>query len=115
MCGIIAVLPRPSERPVPAPEWLVERVSVAAASIPDEGHPGLALRLGAASIELEEVDAALRGTSGVRALLETPAVSREINAAVAQVEGRVERLERWADSVECTLVGAELEAFNGAL
>src|SRR5439155_20006092 len=115
MCGIIAVVSRPSGRAAPDPEWVADRLAFAAGGMPSRSGPDLLPALTVAAAGLEEVDAALRGSPGVRALLETPALSREIQTAVAEVERRVEGLEQWADSVQCPLVGAELEAFNGAL
>jgi len=50
MCGIIAVLSRPSDRATPAPEWLVEQVSFAVAKVPSPDRRDLAVLLGAAVI-----------------------------------------------------------------
>src|SRR5438105_565307 len=115
MCGIIAVVSRPTGRSELDPAWVMARFDAALAALPVDGAPGLVPALVAGAQALEEVDAALRGTAGVRALLDAPSLAAGIGTVVADVDRRVEGLERWADSGRCPLVGPELEAFNGAL
>ncbi|MBV9411957.1 MAG: glucosamine-6-phosphate synthase, partial [Acidimicrobiia bacterium] len=112
MCGIIAVLSRPATRPAPAPEWLTERVATAAGLVPGPDAGDVVRRLADTAAILEEVDAALRGVPGVQTLVEHPAVADALRAALADVDSGLNALERWADSPNCHLGGAELEAFN---
>src|SRR5438105_5470831 len=117
MCGIVAVLGCPSDRQAPEPEWLVARLSEALATFP--GPPWdqdrLAPALVAAAAEVEATDAALMGVPGVTALLAHPDLAGRVRAAVEQLDGRIEELERWADSGASGLAGAELEEFTRAL
>ncbi|MEY2566885.1 MAG: hypothetical protein QOE35_1414 [Actinomycetota bacterium] len=68
-----------------------------------------------AAAQVAAVDAALRGSRGVRRLLESPELASELEARMAAFDEEITRLERWADSGEARLSGGELEAFNAAL
>src|SRR5687768_12764483 len=70
MCGIIAVLRRPTDRTPPRPDDLwgpLERARQALTTA--AGDADLTAGLSAAAEELESVDALLRGTPGIRCLL----------------------------------------------
>ncbi|MEP6626214.1 MAG: hypothetical protein ABJC79_17335, partial [Acidimicrobiia bacterium] len=71
MCGIVAVLRRPSDRPVPDLVGLVDLLAAATAAL-TRGTAGRATPIDefrVAAAHLGTVDAALRGSAGVRALL----------------------------------------------
>src|SRR5204863_7467011 len=101
MCGIIAVLSRPATRPAPDPSWLAERVATAAGLVPAPGAADLVAHLVDAAAILEDVDRALRGVPGVRALVESPATVDTLRTGVAKVDEGIAALERWADSPAC--------------
>ncbi|MBV8235207.1 MAG: hypothetical protein JO075_05855, partial [Acidimicrobiia bacterium] len=113
MCGIIAVLSRPSTRPAPEPAWLTERMATAAGLVPAPAEregpagDGISANLVAAAAALSEIDAALRGVPGVRTLVEHPGVVDAIRAALTTVDNGIAALERWADSGTCHLAAAE--------
>jgi glutamine---fructose-6-phosphate transaminase (isomerizing) len=113
MCGIIAVVQRPSGRALPDAGDLVARVEAAARAL-TEGTD-VAAAVGAAADELEAVDAALRGTAGVRALLAAPADVERLDALLADLESEAARFEATADEGGLPLTGAALESFNAGL
>ncbi|MBM3674662.1 MAG: SIS domain-containing protein [Actinobacteria bacterium] len=112
MCGIVAVLRRPSERTPPAlPELLAElRLGT--------GHlradlDGIALE--AAASHLESVDAALRGVPGIVALLDDP---EGVGALAAELEEQLRLLDAFEAGLDADGLGLapdELEAVNAAL
>src|SRR5438309_2151176 len=105
MCGIIAVVSRPSGRRVPDAGWLGERLGEGAGLIPRPGARDAVAALSQAAAALEDVDAALRGVPGVHALLDDPANADVLQIGVRLADKAVEELERWADSGECRLSG----------
>src|SRR5438552_3142395 len=117
MCGIVAVVGRPSDREPPAPDWLLARLSEASATFsgPPWDKEGLAPALVAAATQVEAADAALMGVPGVTALLAHPSLAAGIQAAVDKLEVRIDELEAWADSDAGRLAGFALEGFNRAL
>ena len=78
MCGIIAVVQRPARREAPEGAWLRERLGLARAALLTQGE------IGRSAAAIEELDAALRGTPGVRALLADPSLTKEIDAGIAE-------------------------------
>jgi glucosamine--fructose-6-phosphate aminotransferase (isomerizing) len=114
MCGIVAVLRRPATRTPPDRAHVVEPLERAVAQL--EGAlelPGLAAAVDAAAEAVVSVDALLRGTPGIRALLGDPGL------AVA-VEHHVETLDAAANRIDGTLdelIGStsEIEAVNSSL
>src|SRR5438067_7821532 len=112
MCGIIAVLSRPSTRPAPEPSWLTERVGTAVGLVPAPEAGELITRMGDAAAILEEIDSALPGVPGVQTLIEHPTAVDAVRAGLGTLDDAVAALERWADSGACHLSGPELEAFN---
>ena len=109
MCGIIAILRRPSARPAPAAADVTAALEAA--------HAALASRstLGAAAAALEEVDTALRGTPGIRALLDAHELVPVLEAGLGLVDGAVAGLEASLDAGGAALPSDELEAVNAAL
>ena len=81
MCGIVAVVSRPGDRPVPASDDLLSGLDRAASALSTDALA--AVRLRAAAAELGEVDALLRGVPGVLVL----AGHTELAAAIKQASG----------------------------
>ena len=98
MCGIIAVLRRPSTRRPPDPADLLSAIAGAAAKL-DAAHD-LAPGLEAAAAELNDVNRALGGVPGVHALLSNPGLSDQLAAAAREVEQRIAALEARLDAGE---------------
>jgi glucosamine--fructose-6-phosphate aminotransferase (isomerizing) len=114
MCGIIAVVRRPGRRPPPEREWIDDELRTAWTALSgDPIAPVSAIDVAAAQVAA--VDAALRGSRGVRRLIESPDLVVDLEARMAAFDTEIGRLERWADSGDSRLSGAELEAFNAAL
>jgi glucosamine--fructose-6-phosphate aminotransferase (isomerizing) len=124
MCGIIAVLRRPTDRTPPNVADLVEQLRHAAADLPEvwaaieagslEGVPA---GLAAVADRVDGVDALLRGTPGCSALLAEPTgIARVLAEASALGDGLAE-VERRLDAFTGTDAGAStlLEAVNAAL
>jgi glucosamine--fructose-6-phosphate aminotransferase (isomerizing) len=109
MCGIIAVVQRPARRQPPEPSWLGERLGLARASLLEHGD------MGAAADHVEALDRALRGTPGIRALLDAPDLVTAIDAGIAELEDELRRQEARADDGSLGLTGGALESFNAAL
>ena len=109
MCGVVAVLRRPSTRPVPDRAALLDALDAAAgalASAPSE------LVLGAE--RLEWVDVQLRGVPGARALLDDPELDPAIRRRLSAMEASVHAVERQLDAGEAA-TGPGLEPLNAAL
>ncbi len=112
MCGIVAVLCRPSRRPVPSAAELLALADQAVAAIDGPDHD--VDRLDAAATLTEEIDRLLHGVPGVMALVGDEAFE------VTLLE-RVGRLDDWVAGVERAIggddepVGVALEAINAAI
>ncbi len=109
MCGIVAILRRPSERPAPAARELLAEIDAAWAAM------GEAAGLADAAAGLERVDRALRGTPGVRALLGDPGLAFDLERRLEDFDEAVGRLEGSLDSGEVPRDPARLEALNAGL
>ncbi len=113
MCGIIAVVRRPSDRePEPAAS-LADQLAVAE----DELAPSLddlRARLERAATALETVDAALRGVPGLRSLVADSASAARIGARIDTIDGRCREIESLLDGAGAA-APADLEATNAAL
>src|SRR3954454_16064405 len=84
MCGIVAVLRRPTDRPPPELAGLADLIA-AARSDADHGIAHVETRredFEAAAGHLGTVDAALRGSARVRALLGDPDRTRDLAATL---------------------------------
>ena len=106
MCGIVALLSRPSQRPAPTRDWLFSRLDAAIDAHAD--GPG------AVAGPVEEVDAALKGLPGVQALVGHPEISAGIVARLDQIDALALAFERSLESGG--VVPADMiEATNAAL
>ena len=114
MCGIIAVVRHPARRDPPDPEWLESELRTAWTSLSVDVRPPFAGLTDAAS-GLEAVDASLRGSRGVAALLADSSLESSIRARMEAFETHIDELERWVDSPGAGLSGSALEEFNAAL
>ena len=106
MCGIVALLSRPSQRPVPTRDWLFSRLDAALAD--RQGGPA------AVAGPLEEVDAALKGLPGVRALVGHPEIAAGITARLDLVDAAIAEFERNLET-GTPQSPEEIEASNAAL
>ena len=91
MCGIVAVLRRPSGRSVPEGAAILadlDRVGTLA--------PEPAVLAGAADV-LEGVDRDLRGVSGLRALLDAPDLVEAVHARTMRLQSELDELETVLD------------------
>ena len=110
MCGIVAVLRAGSTRPVPAATELLDLVGRAEAAL---GEQPSAASLRTAAVALGDLDAALRGLPGVRALVDARTVARDIDGRLGALLARIADVERIFDSGEVS--DADVEAANAAL
>jgi glucosamine--fructose-6-phosphate aminotransferase (isomerizing) len=127
MCGIVAVLRRPSSRPVPDPAAVVDRLTTAVVALAgavtqlDPLVPAALDGLALVVADLEGVDDILRGVPGLQCLLAEDAapgadrvVDRVAELAAAAVS-RVEALEAAIDAGVVELDPIQAEAVNGVL
>jgi glucosamine--fructose-6-phosphate aminotransferase (isomerizing) len=118
MCGIIAVVRRPSLRLPPSPAEITDRLEAAAALLAaiegSLGDAGLADRMADAAAEVAAADALLRGVAGVRALLEAAGLASSVANLIEGLDRQTAALERRLDAGE-GVGGAELELVNAAL
>lgn len=110
MCGIIAVVRRPSERRPPEPAELTGPLAEARRALA-EASEDLAGAVTTAATLVEGVDGLLRGTPGVRALLGTSTLIDDVDAAITAVDAELARVDAAAER----LTGSALEAVNAAL
>jgi glutamine---fructose-6-phosphate transaminase (isomerizing) len=128
MCGIIAVVRRPSDRQPPELAGLLATVERAAAMIPSDGRSwngdrsrGVASwddtrgRLAEAGAALAGVNRLLRGTPGLACLLADPDGRARLDRLAAELERRVEQLETAIDGEAAALPAGALEDVNAAL
>jgi glutamine---fructose-6-phosphate transaminase (isomerizing) len=102
MCGIVAIVTRPSSRPVPAGAGLLGQLDAALTVKAD---------IVAAASGVSNVDHLLRGVSGVRALIAQPELVLAIEARLDQFDAVIEEEDRRLENV----IGAELERSNANL
>lgn len=116
MCGIVAVLRRPSDRTPPELAGLLDLLAAATADL-ERGlgaEPPAVADLVTAAGHLGTVDAALRGGPGVRALIADVAGCAAIAAAVRHQAAIVSEFDaRWDRDPAVALAGTE--ALNHAL
>ena len=91
MCGIVAVLRRPSARGAPDPAALLGALDRLVSLAPDAGV------LTAAAVALEPVDVALRGVPGLETLVAHPDVAVEIDVRIARLADDLARVEAELD------------------
>lgn len=112
MCGIIAVLSRPSARDLPGESELLSLAGRAIDLLLDRGVV-LSDRLEGASEVVTRLDRLLRGPVGVEAVLTVEGLGDRLEDVAAQLEGLVAVVERELD--EALLPAHELEPVNRAL
>src|SRR5262245_27492602 len=100
MCGIVAVVGTGSERVPPTTSELLSGIERAAqaADAAGQGWTAAAGALERAADALHDLDQALRGTPGVRALLADPAALETLDRAAEDLEGVVAKLEDRIDA-----------------
>jgi glucosamine--fructose-6-phosphate aminotransferase (isomerizing) len=110
MCGIVAILRRPSLRTPPAARDVLTGLDASCTAL----GAGMG-RLDEAAVALEQVDHALSGPPGVRALLGDESLTAEVERLLQDVEGHIADLERSLDAGGVGLDPGELEGVNAAL
>ena len=119
MCGIIAVVRRPSDRVPASSEALLALAERAAEDAGGFAHlpPGVELAelLATVTAPLTQVDDALRGSAGVRTLLADAALAPTLDRLAASVEARADAVEGALDHAESLGSTADLERVNAAL
>ncbi len=107
MCGIIAILRRPSERPAPSAERIRECLAEATAAAPALSGDLDVAALTAVTEPLERLEGLVYGPPGVGALVADGVLLADLGAglsqlrlAVAGVEGRLDAGEVSADGLE---------------
>jgi glucosamine--fructose-6-phosphate aminotransferase (isomerizing) len=116
MCGIIAVLRRPSDRTPPTPAELLpllEGAVVALADVFVEPDPGRVLAAVADGLEL--ADRRLRGIAGLQALIADRSLAGSIDRLCTDISGSIATLERELDAGVGLHALADVEAWNVAL
>ena len=120
MCGIVAVVRRPSTRPVPDPAAVVGMVEAASVALADGasavGGPldVLAPQLGSAAEQLHAANELLSGVAGLRLLLRSPEVAGTLRALIEATTTSVTALETQLDS-DASIDPSELEHLNEQL
>jgi glutamine---fructose-6-phosphate transaminase (isomerizing) len=104
MCGIIAILGRPSTRPTPTPSELLDLIDAAV----------VANNLTAAADSLTIADSLLKGVPGVCALLDRHELAAAITARLDQIDARVSAAETALESAT-ELLPDQIEATNAEL
>ena len=119
MCGIVAVLARPSLRRPPDPGEVVAKLSSVAGSLGTvAAGPSFVAQLDAlraASEALSGLDASLRGVPGLRCLLGAPDAAQALTSGTALIEAQVADFEAALDKGDLELSTAQLEELNAAL
>src|SRR5258708_24763064 len=115
MGGIIAVVRRFNERAPVDADWVESALVEALRAVQTGAIGDLAAVFGAAAQGVETVDAALRGTPGVRCLLDAPALAATVDDVVGRLEQHALEVERLVDANTSVLGGRPPEQFNAAL
>jgi glucosamine--fructose-6-phosphate aminotransferase (isomerizing) len=114
MCGIIAVVRRPSLRAVPTRDDVLALVHGAAAELEGVELGAADAPLIAVADRLETADRLLRGTPGVRAMLADPGLGEALRAELGLVRTILDALEAQLDA-QATVESLDLEAVNASL
>ena len=93
MCGIVAVLPREAQRPVPQAADVERRLREAEAAL---GRGDLA----SAAATLGSLNTTLAGESGTRALATDPALAEQVSGAVALMTSGLKAVDQTGDDLE---------------
>ena len=120
MCGIVAVLPRASNRPAPDPAEVLAALNEVEQTLAADGVAGgdvsgdvVALRK--ARERLVETDRLLRYTPGLHCLLDTAGLVEDVEAFTARIGKLLGGLESWLDTAAQELSPALQEDLNAAL
>ncbi|MDQ6696879.1 MAG: SIS domain-containing protein [Actinomycetota bacterium] len=116
MCGIIAVLRRPSDRIPPTAADLLpllEGAPLALADVFVEPDPGGVLAAVAGGLEL--ADRRLRGVAGLQALIADRSLAASVDQLCTDIFGSLATLERELDAGVGLHALADIEAWNVAL
>ena len=120
MCGIIAVVRRPSLRQPPGSAEVVDRLDAASQLLASvvAAHAVTAAPLADAAAAVAAADQLLRGVAGVRALLEVPGLRVATENLIDGLALQIADLERHLDSSAPSpnsLTGRELEHLNASV
>ncbi|MCU1355649.1 MAG: glucosamine 6-phosphate synthetase, contains amidotransferase and phosphosugar isomerase domain [Acidimicrobiales bacterium] len=113
MCGIIAVIRRRSERPVPSSSSLLSPLEGAAAQLTAADAAELGAVIDALAVRVEAVDRLLKGTPGITALLADRSLPAVIDGLVGELVAALAAREVGLD--DDPVVAAHLEAVNAAV
>ena len=117
MCGIVAIVRRPSTRPVPGAAEVTGMVEAAVTALSDGAAVaggrlgGLAQQLGPAAERLHAANRLLGGVPGLRLLLGSPEVADTLRDLIDSATASVAALEARLDA-DTSLDPAELEHLN---
>jgi glucosamine--fructose-6-phosphate aminotransferase (isomerizing) len=111
MCGIVAVLRQPSSRPAPDPTWILRSLAEAEGQLAEHGLAGL----DGALAPLQQVDQSLRGTPGLRGLLDAEGLAQRVTAVTTRLGTHLARLEADLDRGVLTVAPERQEAINATL
>jgi glutamine---fructose-6-phosphate transaminase (isomerizing) len=115
MCGIIAVLRRPSDRTPAAPLEILDLIEPVPAELAQLTQSELTpTTLAAVAERLEAADRLLRGVPGVRTLVGAPDLAAAVDRIMADIGSEVTRLDASLDQTT-PLVGTELESLNAGM
>ena len=114
MCGIIAIVRRPSKRPTPLKDDILVPLTTLAHSLADLGGGAACFALREAADEITDIDAQLRGVPGLRLLLQDRSVAGVLTHRCDQILATVQEIESTLES-ESKLDTADLEQRNHEL
>ncbi len=118
MCGIIAVVRRPSRRPPPASAEVLEMLRDWPAVLCDADPPALATKVQAAAASVERANRLLAGPPGVHALLADRMLGASVDGILTRLGSEVAAVERSLDVdghlADC-YTSTELEELNAGL
>ncbi len=114
MCGIIAIVRRPSRRPTPLKDEILAPLAAVEQSFSDLDGGVTCAVLRDAADELAEVDSRLRGVPGLRLLLQDRSVAGVLAHNCGQILAAVQEIETTLES-DPTLDTADLERRNHEL
>jgi len=110
MCGIIAVVRRPSTRAIPAADGVLADLDAAIATL----GAGPA-RLSEAAAAVAGVDRELRGVPGVTALLTSTTLAGDVERRLVDLEAWIAGTEADLDAGRLDVGSAQLEVINAGL
>ncbi len=116
MCGIVAVIRRPSKRHAPAPDELLATLREAATTLVQarSAPSGLLEELGSAHAQLAALDEALRGMPGLQCLLADPALLVALERETERLGQLIGEIEQEIDTGVLAHVPEDVEQLNAA-